>query len=210
MNTADKANELVKELLALKRKLIEDMKLPEKEKKAEEKKPAKKKKKKKRMMDNIMDDGGFVISDDEKEDDEEEDAKSVSTNASLKNVLVEFFYEKEYFEQRVFSSSKTKIYCEKVCQMLGEFAKDVKGEGLFNSNEDQEASSREFKVGEDLLAFLYNFLVINMVEQAEIEIFFFFFSDLVEVIFNFFLFTKNFPLKNFLIFFSSLLRTKFI
>lgn len=185
----ERCNQLVSKLLEMKRKLIEELKSPQESEQVTKNEPEKpkeipKKKKKKDIMDNILDDGGFVISEEEKEsdeDDEQEQRKSVSTNASLNNALLDFNYEEKMYNQSVFSSSKSKIFCEEVSDLLTKFQKLITGNTiLMNSNID-EGTSTSFKIDEDLLTFLYNYLVVNKIEYAEIEIFFAFFTNLVDV-----------------------------
>lgn len=179
-------DKLVSDLLTLKRKLISELQKPEeiteKEEKKEEKetKNKKKRKKKKDIMDNILDDGGFVISDEEEKEseDDEEDRKSVSTNASLNNAFMNFNGGDNLYNQRVFSNPKTKIFCEEASTIIQEFQKKITGNGMGSFGEDNNFS---FKVDEDLLNFLYTFFVVNKIEDAEIEIFFSFCSNLVDV-----------------------------
>lgn len=117
-------------------------------------------------------DGCFNISDNEEEVLKKTDEVSVETEDSIDMNfdLVNLVVEKKKsvkFNQQTFKDPASEKYCKKITKKLNQFATNL----IDNS----------VRIDEPFLLFLYNFLVINHLEVAEIEIFFSFCADLIDV-----------------------------
>ena len=96
------------------------------------------------------------------------EAKSVSTGASLENVFMNFSAsDNNMFSQKLFKSEDSHLFCRNISKRLMNLRREI----VQNAN----------RVNNGLLNFLFQYLVINNIEFAEIEIFFSFLTPLIDV-----------------------------
>ena len=173
----EKQTEIVQTLLRLKRDLIFKLKNPEKARENKLKETRLKKSSDNVDDFNIQDNGKFNLSEEEKQEEaQNQQENSISTFASLDVAYLNAgtFYERA-FTQVDFKTPDSRKYCQKVGDMLKDFKQDLV------SGQKQGTFLR--RVDEQFFDFLYQFLVLNKIENAEIEIFFSFCNWMIDVSF---------------------------
>jgi len=119
-----------------------------------------------------IEEGYFSISGDEESVHERpQSAKSISTDVSIDYAFIGYEMtvdnEKPIFSAIAFKHDKSRKYCKTIFKLINKLKKDMI---LHNA-----------KIDITFLMFLYNFLVANHIESAELEIFFGFCSGLIDV-----------------------------
>ena len=163
-NLAEAQAALKSDLLKIKKKILKVLSNPSKYNQQRRKKSLE-----------IDSDGGFELSDDESKAKNkinqakvDDDNKSESTNATIENVnLLLYDFNSVTFDQQEFDFPKIRKYCREFSKVLSTFQKQI--------------SYSKSEVDVDLLDFMFQLLVVNHTEVAEIELFFSFFSRLIEV-----------------------------